>query len=148
MKKIRRKGRIAALSVCYQMDIRNITSEQTALKALEDMHLDKEVHLFAEMLTEGVLKNRALIDELISKYSINWDISRMGYIDRNILRIAVYEMIYLPDVPHAVAIDEAIEIAKIYGSLDSGKFINGILDRIGKKLSCEKDTEDLPASGK
>lgn len=141
MTKIRRKGRIAALEVCYQMDMRNITCEKDLLKVLKYMNLDREVLSFAETLAVGVLRNRSHIDQLISRYSINWDISRMSYIDRNILRIAVYEMIYLPDVPRVVAIDEAIEISKVYSSPDSGKFINGVLDRIKNELPCDKDVD-------
>jgi len=147
MKKIQRKGRISTLIVCYQIDIRNIIEEEVVLNLLRDMHLDKDIYQFVETRVLGVLRNKNRIDELIGKYSINWDISRMSYIDRNILRVAVYEMLCLPDVPRIVAINEAIEIAKIYGSPESGKFINGILDRVRKELLCEKDTE-LPTNNK
>ncbi|HPC29944.1 MAG TPA: transcription antitermination factor NusB, partial [bacterium] len=117
------------------------------LNLLEDMHLDKEIYPFVEMHVLGVLRNKNRIDELISRYSINWDISRMSYIDRNILRIAVYEMLYLPDIPRVAAINEAIEIAKMYSSSESGKFINGILDRIRKELPCERNA-GLPTNNK
>ncbi|HPP67107.1 MAG TPA: transcription antitermination factor NusB [bacterium] len=140
MKTIRRKGRCAALNVCYQMDIRNINDIQVAIEILKNMPLEKNTILFAETLVRGVLNNKTYIDGLINQYSINWDLSRMSYIDRNILRIAIYEMVYLPEIPDNVAINEAIEIAKMYSSFDSKKFINGVLDKIKKELCNHKDS--------
>ncbi len=133
MRKASRRARIVALEICYQLDIQNIMSEQYALKALNEINEDKCVRSKVELIVYGVIKNISYIDGLLAKYSKNWDISRMSYIDRNILRIAVYEMIFDSDVPGIVAIDEAIEISKIYSSPDSGKFINGILDKIMKE---------------
>jgi N utilization substance protein B len=74
------------------------------------------------------------IDALISRHAENWDIERMGTVDRNVMRIAVYEMLYRDDIPPVVSINEAVELAKAYSSAESGKFVNGILDRIRKDL--------------
>ena len=86
---------------------------------------------FAKELLVGVRSHRAEIDKLLSKYSANWSIKRMATSDRNVMRIAAYEMLY-GETPGRVAINEAIDIAKRYGSLNSGAFVNGILDRMFK----------------
>lgn len=89
---------------------------------------------FAEELARGVIAHHQEIDPLIAKYAENWEISRMGTVDRNAMRIAVYEMLYRHDIPPVVSINEAVELAKAYSSVESGKFVNGILDRIRKGL--------------
>ena len=95
---------------------------------------------FAEELARGVIEHHKEIDPLIAKYAENWEIDRMGTVDRNAMRIAVFEMLYRDDIPPVVSINEAVELAKAYSSSESGKFVNGILDRIRKGL-------DRPARG-
>lgn len=92
-----------------------------------------EIKLYAEELLHTILKNKEPIDLLLEKYSENWTLSRMAVIDRNLLRLAACEILYGKSVPPKVAIDEAVEIAKKYGSEDSPNFINGILDRVLKE---------------
>jgi len=89
-----------------------------------------EVRAYAQKLIDGVLGNRDRIDDAIRDASINWKLERMAVVDRNVLRIAVYELIFLEDVPERVSLNEAIEIVKRFGAEESGAFINGILDRI------------------
>lgn len=89
---------------------------------------------FAEELARGVIAHHSEIDPLISKHAENWEIDRMGTVDRNAMRIAVFEMLYRDDIPPVVSINEAVELAKAYSSIESGKFVNGILDRIRKEL--------------
>ena len=89
---------------------------------------------FAEPLIRGALKHRDEADELIRKYAENWDLHRMAAVDRNILRLAIYEMLHREDVPPVVSINEAVEIAKKFSTDNSGKFINGILDRVRSGL--------------
>ena len=84
-------------------------------------------------LVRGVICNKPQIDQTIETFSSNWKISRMGFVDRNILRIATYELLFCPDIPPKVTINEAVDIGKLYGSEDSGAFINGILDVIYRK---------------
>ena len=96
--------------------------------------------MFAEELARGVIDHHKEIDPLIAKYAENWEIDRMGTVDRNAMRIAVFEMLYRDDIPPVVSINEAVELAKAYSSSESGKFVNGILDRIRKGL-------DRPARG-
>ena len=82
----------------------------------------------------GVDAHHRAIDALVGRCSLNWKVSRMGKVDRNVLRLAAYELAFEPDVPTRATLNEAIEIAKRYGSEDSGKFVNGILDRIAQEL--------------
>lgn len=92
------------------------------------------VRLFAEPLIRGTLEHQAEIDERIKLHAKNWDIRRMAAIDRNILRLAIYEMLYREDIPPVVTINEAVDIAKRYSTEDSGKFVNGILDKVKTEL--------------
>ena len=85
---------------------------------------------FAEELARGVIAHHKEIDPLIEKYAANWEIDRMGIVDRNVMRIAVYEMLHRDDIPPVVSINEAVDLAKAFSSVESGKFVNGILDRI------------------
>ena len=85
---------------------------------------------FAEPLIRGTLLNRAKIDEFIQRYAQNWDLHRMAVVDRNILRLAIFEMLHRDDIPPVVSINEAVDIAKRFSTEDSGKFVNGILDRV------------------
>ncbi|MCB9529062.1 MAG: transcription antitermination factor NusB [Myxococcales bacterium] len=89
---------------------------------------------FVERLVRGVAAHARAIDELIGKSSLNWKVARMGRVDRSVLRLAVYELAFESDVPSKATLNEAIEIAKRYGTEDSGKFVNGILDRIAQDL--------------
>ena len=89
---------------------------------------------FAEELARGVITHHQDIDLLIARHAENWDIERMGTVDRNAMRIAVFEMLHRNDIPPVVSINEAVELAKAYSSIDSGKFVNGILDRIRKEI--------------
>jgi N utilization substance protein B len=89
---------------------------------------------FAERLVRGVMDHTSAIDTLIAKYSVNWKVHRMSRVDRNVLRLAAYELTFEPDVPVRATLNEAIEMAKRYGSEESGKFVNGILDRVAQEL--------------
>jgi N utilization substance protein B len=92
------------------------------------------VRLFAEPLIRGVIEHRDDLDEQIRNYAENWDLKRMAAVDRNILRLAIYEMVYRQDIPPVVSINEAVDIAKKFSTQDSGKFVNGLLDRVKGEL--------------
>jgi N utilization substance protein B len=92
------------------------------------------VQIFADPLIRGVLEHRAKIDEEIQKHAKNWSLQRMAAVDRNVLRLAAYEMLFREDIPPIVSINEAVDIAKKFSTHDSGKFVNGILDQIRKEL--------------
>jgi transcription antitermination protein NusB len=89
-----------------------------------------QVRLFAEPLIRGVIEHRGELDERIQQYAKNWELHRMAAVDRNILRLAIYEMLHRDDIPPVVSINEAVDIAKKFSTQDSGKFVNGILDKI------------------
>jgi transcription antitermination factor NusB len=129
----RTMAREIALKALYSADISGEDVEECARKLWEAGGGDKEdVREFADGLIAGVAANIVEIDAAIVRYAANWSLSRMASIDRNIMRLAVYELLYEPDTPPKVAINEAIEMAKKYGDKDSGKFVNGILDKINK----------------
>ena len=89
---------------------------------------------FADLLIRGVLEHRAELDQRITQFARNWDLKRMAVVDRNVLRLAIYEMYFRDDIPPIVSINEAVDIAKKFSTGDSGKFINGILDKIKGEL--------------
>jgi len=98
----------------------------------ESKSQDKTVFDFSKKLALGIEKQLEAIDKQISKYATNWQLKRMAAIDRNILRVGVFELLYSQGIPPKVAINEAVELAKKYGDVDSSKFVNGILDKIHK----------------
>jgi len=99
-------------------------------------------HTFTEKIVKGVVSKLAEIDEYITKYAPEWPLEQITNVDRNILRIGIYELIFDPDVPSKVAINEAIEMAKTFGGESSGKFVNGVLGSIYKDLGPSQKTED------
>lgn len=99
---------------------------------------------FTEEIVRGVIAHHPAIDALIARHAENWGVERMGNVDRNALRIAVYEMLYRDDIPPVVSINEAVELAKAYSSVESGKFVNGILDQIRKELDRPARSPNLP----
>ena len=92
------------------------------------------MRLFADPLVQGVIEHRAELDGVIEKHVRNWSIDRMAAVDRNVLRLAVYEMLHREDIPPVVSINEAVDIAKKFSTHDSGKFVNGILDKVKGEL--------------
>ena len=129
-------ARDAALKILYQAEITKRDVEPTAVKFWEyqetEEPVDREVREFTRRIIMGVEKERVKIDEKITSYATNWQLKRMAVIDRNVLRIGVFELLYAADIPPKVSINEAVELAKRYGDLDSSKFVNGILDKIHK----------------
>jgi len=136
--KNRRKARELTLQVLYQADMRKIHPTQVLEVILSRYHFKQEVENFSRKLVEGTQKFLSDIDSLIKKYAKNWTLDRMAAIDRNILRFSIYELFFVREVPPVVSINEAVEIAKRYGTEESGKFINGILDKIHKERASDK----------
>jgi transcription antitermination protein NusB len=126
----RRKARELALKMLYQMELNEEDREAALRSYCEIFPYQSDVVDYARFLLLGVTKQQARVDDYIEKASEHWKLSRLTYVDKNILRIGTYEMLFSPDVPPKVAIDEAIEMGKKFGSEDSKDFINGILDRI------------------
>ena len=130
----RRKSRELALQVLYSMDVSPHSCDQ-ALRLFWASHCDEknlDVMSFTERLVRGTRDNVDALDNKIGECSTNWKLPRMSIVDRNILRLAAFELLYCEDIPSRVTLNEAIEIAKEFGTEESGAFINGILDRIAK----------------
>uniref|UniRef100_A0A7V4NFT7 Transcription antitermination protein NusB n=1 Tax=Fervidobacterium pennivorans TaxID=93466 RepID=A0A7V4NFT7_FERPE len=127
----RRKLREAVVKALFQLDFRPDEFEDILRDTLNDEKI-QEVKKDVERYLKRIRENREIIDEIISKYLLNWDFGRVSYIDRSILRLGAYELLYEMDVPIEVTLDEMVEIAKKYGSEESGKFVNGVLDKIAK----------------
>jgi transcription antitermination protein NusB len=131
----RRTGRERALQALYQLDQNHTATPHDAVEsawaASDDADpRDAAAHVFATELVAGVRDHLAALDELIEQHSQNWRIDRMQRVDRNVLRLAVFELTQRSDIPRKVTINEAIELAKLFGTEDSAAFINGVLDRI------------------
>lgn len=124
----RSKARKAALDLLYESDIRKTNVGLLMQSRITD--LEYVIRDFTKELVEGVDINRRKIDELIATYSQGWDMDRMPVIDRNILRLAIFEILWSPDVPQAVAINEAIELAQTLSTDESSKYVNGVLSKV------------------
>ena len=122
-----------ALRILYQSEILRREIKLTAEHSWEGLEdPDPTVKDFAQRIVDGVAQHIEDINKKISQYATNWQLKRMAIINRNILRIGVFELLYADDIPPKVSINEAIELAKKYGDLESSKFTNGILDKIHK----------------
>jgi N utilization substance protein B len=131
----RREGREAAVQFLFQHDI-NAGLDPAALEGFWALRPStKSVRDFTEALIRGVLENKAAIDDRLCKCVANYELNRIAVVDRNILRVGIYEMLFCNDVPPVVSINEAIEIAKRFGNEESGRFVNGILDRVRHDLA-------------
>ena len=131
----RTKAREAALKILYAIDITGDEPKKCIDSHWEESdEKDIEVKTFANSLVLGASNKRKEIDKIISECATNWQLNRMAVIDRNILRFAAYELLFAEEIPPKVTINEAIDIAKRYGDSESGKFVNGILDKIHKDI--------------
>ena len=130
----RRQARELAMQALFYMDIRKDASEETLEYFCGCFCPSKKSRPFFRKLVNGVLETKGKIDALVERYSQNWNISRMSCVDRNVMRIAVYEMLFCDDIPPKVSINEAVDIGKKFGTQESGAFINGIMDSIRAKL--------------
>ncbi len=128
----RRKAREFALQFLYQIEVTREDLEGALPSFWAEHPVDAEVKKYASELIRGALGKLDEIDPLLGKYAHNWVLSRMAAVDRNVLRVAVYEMLFSKQAPPIVAINEAVDIVKKYSTPESGAFVNGILDRIRK----------------
>ena len=135
----RRKSRELAMQALFDMDMTCRNDGEKFEIFCSNFKPSQKALPFFQKLAYGVNENREKIDELIERFSSNWKISRISCVDRNIIRIAVFEMLYCQDIPSKVSINEAIEIGKKFGTEESGAFINGILDSIRIMLEEENN---------
>ncbi len=127
-------ARECSLKILYQAEISRRAVSLAAENYWEDNETrDKVIREFSQMINQGIEKNVDAIDAKIGEYATNWQLKRMAVIDRNILRMGVFELLYLPEVPPKVTINESVELAKKFGDMDSSKFVNGVLDKIHKE---------------
>jgi transcription antitermination protein NusB len=126
----RRKAREAALQALYEIDLAGHASAQVTPRIIEENALTEEGAAFARELVEGVVQNREKIDEQIRHFASAWPLDQMAVVDRNILRLAIYELLHNNKVPVKVAINEAVELSKSFGADSSPRFINGVLSSV------------------
>jgi len=126
----RRKARELAMQALFYMDTRRDFSEETFGRFCDNFAPKPDVRPFFLRLVHGVLRSQTELDPLIERFSENWSLGRMSGVDRNVMRIAVYEMVCCRDIPAKVSINEAVDIGKKFGTEESGAFINGIVDSI------------------
>jgi N utilization substance protein B len=136
----RRTGRELALQALYQLEMTPGTVEDALTAAWtayteEGGKPDPEAQRFARELVEGVRQNLSSIDALIQEHSHNWRLDRMGRIDRNVLRLGIFELKYRPDIPRRVTLNEMVELGKAFGTEESSAFVNGLLDRVAVSLA-------------
>jgi N utilization substance protein B len=126
----RRKGRELAVQALYQVEVTGDPSARAVELFLDHFEGGAAAKEFARRLIAGVMEHRVEIDELVERSAENWRLDRMSKVDLVILRLATFELVFCPDIPKNVSLDEAIEIGKRFGSADSSTFINGVLDKV------------------
>lgn len=130
----RHEGRVFAVQFLFQRDLNSGDLNEALQQFWSDHDASKKVRNFTEELIRGVENDRAALDEQLQRSADNWDVTRMGGVDRNVMRVALFEMLHREDIPPVVSINEAVEIAKELSSDESGRFVNGILDRARREL--------------
>lgn len=138
----RRLARELAMKSLFARDLGKNEPGEILARLVNEYHVVGDIKAFSEKLINGVVENQQYLDTVIDQYAIEWQLERIATVERNILRIALYEMIYADDTPPAVAINEALEVAKIYGGDDSPRFLNGILGKVLKELPRHQATKD------
>ncbi len=146
--KNRRKSRELALQTLYAFEM---GADEHTLRLLDtiagNQFASQETKQYARRIIEHTERSWERIDELLARHAKNWNLKRMAAIERNVLRLAVTELVFIKEVPYKVIIDEAVEIAKMYGSPESGKFVNGVIDAIYKELSAKSQGKDISDHG-
>ncbi|TET71492.1 MAG: transcription antitermination factor NusB [Candidatus Aminicenantes bacterium] len=130
----RRKARESTLQILFQLEFNDPQPEKVLNLFWESRRTSKEIKDYSSWLVKGIISHKKKIDNIIQSVSEHWRISRMAVVDRNVLRIAVFELLFEENIASAVIINEAIEIAKKYSSMEAATFVNGILDAIRKEI--------------
>ena len=135
----RTSGREAALQMLFALDVSGHSPEHTLLTFWRSFEAHPEARTYAEVCVRGVAAQRTELDEELRQASTNWRLERMTYVDRNVLRLGAWELREQRDVPRAVILDEAVELAKRFGSEESGAFVNGVLDQVAQRAGRKAD---------
>ncbi len=130
----RHEARLWAVQFLYQVEYNKGDRREALDLFWASRKAGPKLVAFTEELVDGVISHRKEIDSLLARYAEHWDVKRMGMVDRNIMRVALYEMLHRDDIPPVVSINEAVELAKQFSGDESGRFVNGILDRARKDL--------------
>jgi|SRR5271157_215995 len=139
---LRHLGRELALQALYQIDLSGEAGRKDPASFFSNFPADDRAREFAIRLVEGVLSERVPLDKHLADALENWSIERLSRVDHNILRLALYELLRMDDIPARVTIDEAIELAKRFGDRESGRFVNGVLDQLAARLGLKNKGED------
>jgi transcription antitermination factor NusB len=132
---IRRKARELTIQIRCAMEFSSLDQDEIVELVCKNFDSSRSARTFSEELVRGVRENMKHLDKVIRRSSKNWRIERMSIVDRSILRLAAYEMLYRKEIPYKVSIDEAVELGKRYGTEESGSFINGVLDNILNRIN-------------
>ena len=135
----RRSGRELAFKLLFQIDVGNSNPDEVFAAARVSSEASSEVWVFASQLARGAWEHKTEIDPIIEKYASGWTLERMANADRNLLRLCLYEMLKREEIPASVSINEAVEMAKKYSTIDSAKFINGILGAFSREKSASPE---------
>ena len=141
----RRRARGVALQALYELDCTSHKADEVLARLVYDEEVDEETYEFVATLVRGVIGHRREIDAVIAQHAPAFPVDQMAVVDRNVLRLAAFELLYCADIPAKVAINEAIEIGKQFSTEDSGAFINGVLDSIRKKIEPQTKKDQTPS---
>jgi N utilization substance protein B len=137
----RRKSRVAALQALYEADVSHHDAAGALERLVVEEHLNEQQADFARELVGGVLEHRAALDDVIAQAATQWPVDQLSAIDRNVLRLAIREILMNNGAPIRAAINEAVELAKTYGSDSSPRFVNGVLGSVSISLSAQRNAE-------
>jgi transcription antitermination protein NusB len=139
---LRHLGRELALKALYRIDICGGATNDELVLFFETFPAEDSARKFAVQLVDGVRREQAGLDKQLADALEHWSIKRLSRVDHNVLRMALFELMFMPDIPARVTMDEAIELAKQYGDIESGRFVNGVLDEIAGRLKLKQKLDD------
>lgn len=139
---LRHLGRELALKALYRIDICGGATNDELVLFFETFPAEDSARKFAVQLVDGVRREQTVLDKQLADALEHWSIKRLSRVDHNVLRMALFELMFMPDIPARVTMDEAIELAKQYGDIESGRFVNGVLDEIAGRLKLKQKLDD------
>ena len=142
----RHQGRELALKALYRIDICGGATNDDLTALFESFPAEDSARRFAVQLVEGVRREQPALDKHLADALEHWSVKRLSRVDHNVMRIALYELLRMDDIPARVTIDEAIELAKCYGDIESGRFVNGVLDEVAGRLGLKQKGEETTLS--
>ncbi|KKM11752.1 hypothetical protein SY88_06965 [Clostridiales bacterium PH28_bin88] len=135
----RRAAREKAFQILFQIDVGRARPSEAIQATLEEAGLDQKGKEYIERVVHGTIRHLNELDGYIRRFAVDWEVGRLANVDRSLLRLALFEMLHMDDIPHTVSINEAVELCKIFNSEESSRFINGLLDRMKQQLESGQD---------